>query len=85
MFMTKEQERAKKEIVNGFVDALVFECRIRCRENKGYEPKCEYCEVQRVLRRVKTEFEIVAERAGLWHAIRCLVENEHREGMKGWE
>ncbi len=85
MLMTKEQERAKEKIVNGFVDALVFECKTRCPGNNGYEPKCEYCEVQRILRKAKMEFEIVAERAGLLHAIRCLVENEHRERMSGWE
>jgi hypothetical protein len=79
-------EQMAKAIAEAFGPVFTRECKKRCPDNDGYEPKCEYCDVQRIFHTVHTHFTIAAGKCGAFLAVRCLIENEHMHSKfpEGW-
>lgn len=76
--VTHEEYEAFKNVVRAFNDCLLIECRKRCPDNDGYEPKCENCDVQH-LTKVVSVAKLGADKRGTLFALRWLVEAGHSQ------
>jgi len=74
--MTYEERKAFKNVEQAFNGCLLLECRKRCPDNEGYEPKCDSCDVQH-LSKVVSVAKLGADRRGMLFALRWLVEASH--------
>lgn len=77
MSMSDDNYKRIAAIRDAFDLVLSGECKKRCPDNRGFEPKCDFCEVQRIFRTVHIEFPLVAKKGGPFFAVKRLVENEH--------
>ena len=84
--MTPEEGKMVQAIQNAFYPVFQSECLKRCPDNRGYEPKCEFCDVQHSFLEIQDSFKLAAEKCGPFLAARCLIENEHRYSRypEGW-
>ena len=76
---TKEELDAVENFIESFDKLLLFQCKKRCPTNDGYENKCEYCDVQHLLRVCSAMFRTKAEFGNLYYALRWLIEEPHRQ------
>lgn len=77
MSMSDDNYKRIKAITDAFCAVFLEECKKRCPDNRGFEQKCDFCEVQRIFRTVHIEFPLVAEKGGPFFAVKRLCENEH--------
>lgn len=75
---SEEERKAYNAFVTSADAILLCECRSRCPNNHGYEPRCEYCDVKHIQDLVSSCAKIKSERMGSYRALLWLINNPHQ-------